>query len=110
MNKGNRVHVRKGDMVEVIAGKNKGAKGRVIRVLPRTGRVVVEGINMVKKHQKPTPKVMQGGIVEKEGPIVCSNVMLLCSKCDEPTRVGRKTLQTGKVVRTCRKCGEVVDR
>ena len=102
--------MRKGDMIEVIAGKNKGAKGRVLRVLPGTGRIVVEGINMVKKHQKPTPKVMQGGIVEKEGPIVCSNVMLLCSKCDQPTRVGRKTLETGKVVRTCKKCGEVVDR
>ncbi|MEW6523266.1 MAG: 50S ribosomal protein L24 [Bacillota bacterium] len=110
MSHGNRVHVRKGDMVKVIAGKDRGHKGRVLRVVPETGRVVVEGANIVKKHQRPTQKVMQGGIVDKEAPLASSNVMLYCSKCDQASRAGKKMLETGRVVRVCKRCGEVIDR
>jgi large subunit ribosomal protein L24 len=110
MSRDKQVHVRTGDTVKVIAGKDKGAKGRIIRVIPETGRVVVEGVNIVKKHQRPTQKVMQGGIVEKEAPLDASNVMLFCSKCNRATRVGKKTLETGRAVRVCKQCGEVLDR
>jgi len=107
---GNRVHVRKGDMVKIIAGKDRGHKGRVLRVIPGQGRVVVEGANVVKKHQRRTPKVMQSGIIEKEAPLASANVMLHCSKCDRATRAGRKLLETGRAVRVCKQCGEVIDR
>ena len=110
MSHDNRVHVRKGDMVAIISGKNKGHKGRVLRVIPDKQRVVVEGANVVKKHQRRTPKVMQSGIIEKEAPLSSANVMLHCSKCDRSTRVGLKQLESGRTVRACKKCGEVIDR
>jgi len=105
-----KVHVKKGDTVLVITGKSAGKKGKVIEVLPKEGKVVVEGVNIAKKHTKPTQKMPQGGIVEKEAPIDSSNVMLVCTKCNTPTRVGKKALDTGKNVRACKKCGEVVDK
>lgn len=105
-----KLHVKKGDSVMVIAGKNKGKKGKVIGVIPDKGRVVVEGVNIVKKHQKPTQKTMQGGIIEQEAPFAASNVMIMCPKCNEPVRVGHKTLDNGKNVRTCASCGEVLDK
>lgn len=102
--------IRKNDTVMVIAGKDKGKKGRVLSVYPGEGRIIVEKLNIIKKHQRPTQKQKQGGIVEKEGPMHISNVMLLCGKCDRPTRVSIKTLEGGKKIRVCKKCGEVIDR
>jgi large subunit ribosomal protein L24 len=101
--------IRKGDQVEVIAGKDKGRRGKVLQVLPGTGRVVVEGVNKQKRHQKATQKVMQAGIVTREGPIHLSNVMLYCSRCGKPTRTG--TRMDGDVrERVCRSCGEPYGR
>ncbi len=105
-----KVHVRTGDTVMVIAGKDKGKTGKVIRVIPAENRVVVEGVNIVKRHTRPTPQVMQGGIQEKAAPIHASNVMLVCRSCGRATRIGKKWLEDGSKVRVCRKCGEVIDR
>ena len=103
-------HVRKGDTVIVVAGKERGKKGKVLRVIPEKGRVVVERINMIKKHQKPTQKIRQGGIIEREGSIHLSNVMLVDPNSDKPTRVGMKALSDGKKVRVARRSGEMLDR
>jgi large subunit ribosomal protein L24 len=103
-------HVRKGDTVIVVAGKERGKKGKVLRVIPEKGRVVVERINMIKKHQRPTQKVRQGGIIEREGSIHLSNVMLVDPSSDKPTRVGMKALSDGKKVRVARRSGEMLDR
>lgn len=103
-----RVHVRKGDTALVIAGKNAGKKGKVLRVIPDSSKVVVEGVNIVKRHARPTQKLPQGGITQKEAPIHSSNVMLYCSKCNSPTRVGKKILDNGEKIRVCKKCGEAI--
>jgi large subunit ribosomal protein L24 len=103
-------HVRKGDTVIVVAGKERGKKGKVLRVIPEKGRVVVERINMIKKHQRPTQKIRQGGIIEREGAIHLSNVMLLDPSSDKPTRVGMKALSDGKKVRVARRSGEMLDK
>lgn len=103
------VHVRTGDQVLVIAGKDKGKKGKVVRVLPDKGRVVVEGVNIVKKHRRPTRNVMQGGIIEEAAPIDASNVMRVCRSCGAPARMGARFLEDGRKVKVCRRCGEVVD-
>ena len=103
-------HVRKGDTVMVVAGKERGKKGKVLRVIPEKGRVVVERLNLIKKHQKPTQKVRQGGIIEREGSIHLSNVMLVDPSSDKPTRVGMKALSDGKKVRVARRSGEMLDR
>jgi len=103
-------HVRKGDTVMVVAGKERGKKGKVLRVIPEKGRVVVERLNMIKKHQKPTQKIRQGGIIEREGSIHLSNVMLVDPSSDKPTRVGMKALADGKKVRVARRSGEMLDR
>jgi large subunit ribosomal protein L24 len=103
-------HVRKGDTVIVVAGKERGKKGKVLRVIPEKGRVVVERINMIKKHQKPTQKLRQGGIIEREGAIHLSNVMLVDPGSDKPTRVGMKALSDGKKVRVARRSGEMLDK
>jgi large subunit ribosomal protein L24 len=103
-------HVRKGDTVMVVAGKERGKKGKVLRVIPEKGRVVVERLNMIKKHQKPTQKIRQGGIIEREGSIHLSNVMLVDPGSDKPTRVGMKALSDGKKVRVARRSGEMLDR
>lgn len=105
-----KAHVRRGDTVVVLTGKDRGKKGKVVRVLPEARRVVVEGVNIVRRHQRPTRQVMQGGIIEKEAPLHVSNVMLVCPRCGEPTRVGKRRLETGKHVRACKRCGEVIDR
>ncbi len=101
-----KLHVRKGDTVLVITGKNAGKRGKVLSVIPDRSRVVVEGVNVVKRHAKPTQRLPQGGIMEKEAPIHSSNVMLYCGKCNKPTRVGKKILEDGEKVRICKKCGE----
>jgi large subunit ribosomal protein L24 len=96
--------------VGVIAGKERGKRGRVLRVLRDSGRVVVEHLNMIKRHQKPTPKLRQGGIIEREGPLAVSNVMPVCGRCDRPVRMGIKILSDGRKVRVCKRCGESVDK
>ncbi|AFV02902.1 MULTISPECIES: 50S ribosomal protein L24 [Dehalobacter] len=99
-----KVNVRKGDMVMVITGKDAGKKGKVLEVLTQKGRVVVEKVNVVKKHQKPTKDMPQGGIVDKEAPIHSSNVMLFCTECNSVTRKSVKITGEGKV-RVCKNCG-----
>lgn len=103
------MRIKKGDNVLVIAGKDNGKKGKVLRVLPKEGRVVVEGVNRVKRHQKPTRALPQGGINKIESPLNMSNVMLVCGRCNKPTRVGVKVLDNKEKVRYCKKCGEVID-
>lgn len=101
-----KVHVRKKDTVMVISGKDKGKTGEVLAVNPKTGRVVVAGVNVVTKHQKPNRTNMQGGIVNFEAPINSSKVMLYCDKCKNVTRISNKVLEDGTKVRVCKKCGE----
>ena len=101
--------IRKNDQVMIVKGKEQGKTGRVIRVIPDKGHVLIEKLNMVKRHTKPSAKYKQGGIIEKEAPLAISNVMLLCDKCKGPVRVGRKVLEDGKRVRLCKKCGEVFE-
>lgn len=103
-------HVRKGDVVVVVAGKERGKRGKVLRVIPGKGRVLIERVNMMKKHQRPTQKLRQGGIIEREGPIHLSNVMLLDPQTDKPTRVGVRTLTDGRKARVARKSGEYIDK
>jgi large subunit ribosomal protein L24 len=98
-------HVRRGDNVAVIAGKEKGKRGKVLLVLTKKDRVVVERLMMVKRHTKPSQKVPQGGIVEKEGSIHISNVALWCEKCSAPRRAGIKFNEAGGKLRVCKKCG-----
>ena len=101
--------IRKNDSVLVIAGKDRGKKGRVRFAYPRDGRLLVDGINFIKKHARAVRGVRQAGIIEREEPIHIANVMLLCSKCNHPTRVGFRFLEDGRKVRFCRQCSEVVD-
>ncbi len=100
----NSLHVRKGDTVEVISGKDKGARGEVRRAYPETGRVTVEGVAMIKKHQRAQGPNNPGGIIDREGTVDASTVMLVCPKCSERTRVGH-AVENGKKVRVCKKCG-----
>jgi len=104
------VHVRKGDTVAVITGRERGKRGKVLRVSPEKGRVLVEHVNMVKKHQRPTQKLRQGGIIEREGALALSNVLLVCGRCDKASRTGIKVLADGRKVRVCKRCGESVDK
>jgi len=103
-------HVRRGDTVAVIAGKERGKRGKVLRVLTGDGRVVVEKVNVVKKHQRPTQKLRQGGIIERESALDLSNVLLVCGRCDRPVRIGIKELADGRKVRVCKRCGEPLDK
>lgn len=105
----NKMKVKKGDTVVVIAGKDKGKRGEVLRSIPADWRVVVQGVNVVKRHTRPAAG-QPGGIVEKEAPIHVSNVMLVDPKTDKPTRVGRKLLEDGRRVRYAKGSGEVIDR
>jgi large subunit ribosomal protein L24 len=101
--------LKKNDTVQIITGDEKGKKGRVLGVDPGNKRLLIERLNMIKKHMKPSKKYAQGGIIEKEAPVPISNVMLVCPKCTKPTRIGNSILENGKKIRSCRKCGEVVD-
>ncbi|MCK4369200.1 MAG: 50S ribosomal protein L24 [Dehalococcoidales bacterium] len=103
------MNIRKNDTVVVIAGKDRGKKGRVRFAYPKKERLLVEGINFVKKHSRAKGAVRQAGIIEREAPIHVSDVMLLCSKCNHPARVGFSFLADGRKVRVCRSCGEVID-
>ena len=103
--------IRKNDNVLVITGKNRGTRGRVLRVDPDKNRLVVEGVNVIKRHTKPNPqRNIKGGVVEREAPIHASNVQLVCPECGKQTRVCRKVLNDGRKVRICRKCEGVVDK
>ncbi len=105
-----KMRIRRGDRVVVLSGKDKGKKGKVIQVLPDKERVKVEGVNMIKKHAKPTQKIPQGGIREMEAALPASRVMLLCPACSKPTRIAKKLTADGRRIRTCKKCGEAVDK
>ncbi|MFC1969018.1 50S ribosomal protein L24 [Chloroflexota bacterium] len=101
--------IRKNDTVIVIAGKDKGKTGKVRFAHPKDNRILVEGVNMVKRHTRAKAQVRQAGIIEREAPIIISNVMLLCSQCSHPARTGSRFLEDGKKVRFCHACGEVID-
>lgn len=101
-----KVHVKKNDTVMVISGKDKGKIGEVLAVMPKDGRVLVKGVNVVSKHKKPSKTNMQGGIVKEEAAINSSKVMLYCTKCKNVTRISHKGLEDGTKVRTCKKCNE----
>lgn len=103
------IPIRKDDKVKIIAGKDKGKVGKVLKVIKKKNRLLVENINIVKRHTKPNAQNRQGGILESEAPIHWSNVMLMCNKCIEPVRVKKKTLDDGKSVRICTKCSEIID-
>ncbi len=102
-------HIKKNDTVMVTAGKEKGKTGKVLRILPKKDRAVVEKVNFIKRHTRPGPHSRQGGIIEKESPIHISNLMVVCGKCTDPTRVGRRILEDGNRVRYCKKCDEIIE-
>ena len=104
------MRIKKNDRVRVISGKDKGKEGKILRRIPARDLVVVEGVNVVSRHTKPTQKNPQSGIVKQEAPIYASKVMLVCPQCGKATRVGCSFLESGKKVRVCRKCSEVIDR
>lgn len=101
--------IRKDDKVIVLAGKERGKIGTVLKVDPEKESVIIEKINMVKKHAKASTQTAQGGIIEKEAPLNISDVMIVCNKCAEPTRIGKRILEDGSKIRVCKKCGEPMD-
>jgi large subunit ribosomal protein L24 len=103
------VQIRKNDSVMVISGKERGKTGKVLRVLPEKDALVIERVNMVKRHSKPRGAQQPGGIVEKEAAIHASNIMIMCDKCNAPVRIGHKVLGDGQKIRICRRCGEALD-
>lgn len=109
MQQAHKKHLKTNDQVEVICGKDKGRVGKVLKVYSAKDKILVERINVVKRHTKPSAMNQQGGIIEKEAPIHVSNVMLICPKCSKSVRVGRKILQDGTKVRVCKKCDESVE-
>jgi large subunit ribosomal protein L24 len=103
--------VRKNDTVVVIGGKDRGKRGRVLSIIPDRNRVIVEGVNFIKKHTRPNPqKNIKGGVVEREASLHASNVQIVCPECGVPTRIGRSLLGDGRKVRVCRKCDGAVDK
>lgn len=104
------MHIAKNDIVEVIAGNDRGKRGKVLKVLPRNKRVIVEGVNFIHRHTRPRTQGDQGGIIEKEAPIEVSNVMLVCTKCDAGVRVRTKILADRTKTRVCTQCGEMIER
>ena len=102
--------IKKNDTVIVITGKEKGKKGRVLSLMLSKGKIIVEKINVIKRHMKPSKKYSQGGIIEKEAPVQISNLMLVCPKCSKPTRISNVILNDGKKARVCKKCKEMIDQ
>lgn len=103
--------IRKNDNVIVTTGKDRGKRGRVLKVVPVKNRLVVEGVNFIKRHTKPNPqRGVKGGVVEREAPLHASNVQLVCPECGQPARLGKRILGDGRKVRICRKCEGVVDK
>jgi large subunit ribosomal protein L24 len=105
-----RFHIKKNDLIMVTQGKEKGKSGRVLRVLPEKEKVIIEKINFIKRHTRPHGQQRRGGILEKEAPLHLSNVMLLCEKCNKPVRIKHQTVEGGKKVRVCHRCGESFDK
>lgn len=103
------MQIRKNDSVMVIAGKERGKTGKVLRILKDKDAVIIERMNIVKRHTRPRGPQQTGGIVEKEAPIHASNIMILCDKCNAPSRIGHKFLADGKKIRVCRNCKEALD-
>lgn len=103
------IHLKKDDKVKVIGGRDRGKVGKILKVDRKKNRILVENINIVKRHQRPSAQNRQGGIVESEAPIHVSNVLLMCNKCVTPVRVKMKRLDDGKKVRVCGKCDEIID-
>ncbi|MEE8443041.1 MAG: 50S ribosomal protein L24 [Dehalococcoidia bacterium] len=103
------MRIRQNDTVEIISGRDLGKRGKVQQVLAPKGRVTVEGVNIVKKHQRPTAAVRQAGIIQKEAPLALSKVMLVCQRCNKGVRVGYRFLEDGRKVRVCRSCHEMID-
>jgi large subunit ribosomal protein L24 len=101
--------IRKNDTVLVILGKDRGKKGKIRKALPTKNKVIVEGVNMIKRHSRAKGQARQAGIIELEAPMDVSNVMYICGKCNKPTRLGFSSLSDGRKARVCRACGEVVD-
>ncbi len=101
--------IRRGDEVLVLTGRDRGETGKVRRAFPRENRILVEGVNMVKRHMKPRGRTSQAGIITREAPIHVSNVMLICPKCQQPTRIGIRLLEDGSKARVCKKCQEVIE-
>ena len=102
----NKMSIRKDDLVVVLSGKDKGKQGKVLEVMPKSGKVVVEKINVVSRHTKPRKQGEQGGVLKKEAPIYACKVQVVCPRCGKPTRVGHKILKDGTKERICKKCGE----
>ena len=103
--------VRKNDNVLVVTGKDRGKRGRVLKVLPARNRLVIEGVNFIKRHTRPNPqRNIKGGVVEREGSVHASNVQLICPECGAPARIGRQILGDGRKIRICRKCDGAVDK
>ena len=102
-------NIRRGDKVHILAGKDRGKEGQVERVFPKEDRVVIAGLNLVKRHTRAQPGVRQGGIIERPNPLHISNVQLVCTHCNKPTRVGFVFLEGGRKVRQCKKCHETID-
>lgn len=101
-----KLHVKSGDTVVIISGKDKGKKGRVLRGFPSDKKVLVEGVNMIKRHTRPSQNNPQGGILEQEAPVYADKVMLFCSKCNRPVKTGKKITDNGEKTRVCKKCGD----
>ena len=103
--------IRRNDQVVVTTGKDSGKRGRVLKVLPTKNRLIVEGVNLIKRHTRPNPaKNIKGGVVQREAALHASNVQLVCPECGAQTRIGHKVLEDGRKVRICRKCEGVVDK
>lgn len=105
-----KMSIRRGDEIVVISGKDKGKRGRVERVIPSQNRVVVEGVNMVKRHMRRQPNSLQAGIIDMPAPMARANVMLVCPNCNAPSRPARTVLPDGSHARVCKKCGEIMDK
>lgn len=105
----NKVHVKKGDTVLVLSGKDRGKKGKVLNVNPAEGMVLVEGVNITTKHVKPKSRYQQGGIIHQESPVNSAKVMIVCSRCGKPTKVEKKIFDNGEKARACKKCNEILD-
>ena len=104
-----KMHIKKGDSVVIISGKEKGKRGKVLHVSPDSNRAIIEALNMVTHHERPSQRSPQGGRVQKEAPVHASNLMLVCTKCGKPTRIAKRVLEEGSRVRVCKKCSEIMD-
>ena len=106
-----RIRLKKNDTVQVIAGRDAGKQGKILKVIPEKNRVIVQGVGFIKKHTRPNPqRNIKGGIAEREAPIHASNVMIVCGECGKRTRIGSRVLADGKKVRICRKCDGALDK